>query len=264
MYQVSDSFTFDDSTGIKAGVTGWSNQVNSVNVIVPITQDFGDIGDSGLLSTSVVTNGNGRGIRELYTGKVVSGSGTRLDFATTHLEGLIGDNTDSNSDGVTNNGRRTAVPQIAVILTDASSTQLSNAGNGGGSAWTSAAALLRAAGPSGVEVVVMLIDVAATAYNNDAGVRATVNGVAGGSANVFIGATYADISNPANGFISGLVTKVCDTAQASATQFTVKTAVVNDNSGSSNVSAFNVNSNAGALAFNGGATVGNTTTFTSS
>lgn len=52
MCQVSDRFNFDDSTGIKTCVIGWPNDVVpslGADIVIPITQDFGDPGDPGLI-----------------------------------------------------------------------------------------------------------------------------------------------------------------------------------------------------------------------
>ncbi len=110
LYQISDELIFDDDTGIKAGITGWTQQINSIDIIIPISESFADPEDVGLLSTGNITvNGNGQGIRELYTSKQNINPGTRLDFATSYLANLI----------TAGNGRRADAPQIAVILTDA-------------------------------------------------------------------------------------------------------------------------------------------------
>lgn len=101
LYQVSDAFVFDDQTGMQAGAIGWASG-QTANVIIPVTENFGDAGDTGLISTTVITDGDSKGIRELYTAKQGLSNGTTLDFATNALTALIADNTDSNNDGVTN------------------------------------------------------------------------------------------------------------------------------------------------------------------
>jgi len=274
LYQVSDAFVFDDETGMQAGSIAWASNETS-NVIIPVTEDFGDPDDSGLISTGVTTDGDSKGIRELYTVKQGISRGTTLDFATNALTALIADNTDSNNDGVTNNGRRTAVPQVAVILTDANLGQLVKSGEGGGNSWINATNTMRASGPDGISTIVMVIDDtpenAAWAYNNsktesggDGAADDIVDAAAGGVANVFVGSTYATIANPTNSFIGNLVDQICDTAENAAALVTIKVEITNDNSGAADVNTFNVASSAGALVFDSGTTTGNTTTYTSS
>ncbi|MDG1233722.1 MAG: OmpA family protein [Pseudomonadales bacterium] len=274
LYQLSDAFVFDDETGMQAGSIAWASNETS-NVIIPVTEDFGDPDDSGLISTGVTTDGDSKGIRELYTDKQGISSGTTLDFATNALTALIADNTDSNNDGVTNNGRRTAVPQVAVILTDANLGQLVKSGEGGGTSWINATNTMRLSGPDGISTIVMVIDDtvenAAWAYNNsetesggDGAADDIVDAAAGGAANVFVGSTYTTIANPANSFIGNLVDQICDTAENAAALVTIKVEITNDNSGAAGINTFNVASSAGALVFDSGTTVGNTTTYTSS
>ena len=208
LYQVSDQFVYDDVTGTKAGITGWGSNVASAEVIIPITETFGDPDDSGLISdpTPVTVDGDGRGLRELYDTKKNTSSGTRLDYATNYIADLI----------EAGNGRRPGVPQVAVILTDASSTQLSNAGSGGGSNWIAEANTLRNAGPDGTKIVLIIINEAATAYNNDdPNVRSTVDAVVGDGA-LFIATTYAEAADPTNDFITGVADTVCATAVSSS------------------------------------------------
>lgn len=113
LYQVSDSFVYDDDTGMKAGITGWTELPNSMEIVMPITESFGDSEDFGLLSTNNITlNNNTKGVRELYASKQNSSPGTRLDYATNYLADLI----------TAGNGKRTGVSQVAIMLTDADSS----------------------------------------------------------------------------------------------------------------------------------------------
>jgi hypothetical protein len=223
IYQVADSFEYDASTGAQAGIIGWADELQPTDVIVPITEDFGDVDDVGLVG-SLTTDGDGKGVRELYTARVSGSNGTRLDLATQRLAQLINGG----------NGARAGVPSVAVILTDANQGQLEQWSRGGGGAWIKAAENLRAAGPDGTQVVVMVIDNTATrgvanaalAYTDTAGAvpaagttitnttdldgyaEYIVNTVAGSADNVYVGATYAEIADPTQGFISGFVNKV--------------------------------------------------------
>lgn len=106
---------------------------------------------------------------------------------------------------------RTNVPSVVVLLTDASSTQLT----GDSANFIAAADTIRAR--TGSEVVVMLIEAAAAAYTTDApNVRATIDAVAGSAANVVVGASYADIADPARTYISDLASKTCTVAATAA------------------------------------------------
>lgn len=94
------------------------------------------------------------------------------------------------------------MPQVAVFLTDAPSSQINNvSSNGGGSAWEAAAVNLRAAGPDGVRIAVVLLAEAADAYDNDATARATIDNVIGPDGIVVKTASYAAAADPANSFI---------------------------------------------------------------
>lgn len=200
LYQISDEFIYDNTTGVKAGITGWGSNVASAEVLIPIDELFADPGDSGLISTTtVITNGNGKGLRELYDKKKNTSTGTRLDFATTYLAGLIN----------AGNGRRTGVPQISVLLTDASSSQLTNARSGGGSNWITAANALRSAGPDGTRLIVIITEEAATAYNNGAA-KATVDAVVG-NGKLIVVPTYSDAADPTKLYIDEVVKTVCAT-----------------------------------------------------
>jgi len=210
LYQISDRFHFDDNTGIKAGITRWSSQSSAV--IMPITQHFSDSGDTGLKSDSngVVINNNGKGIRELYKTRQYNGS-TNLTGATKHLNKLLR-NTTSPPDP-NNHGRRAGVKQVAVILTDASSPQIT----GSGAAWINAANDLRQAAPGDVTVIAVLIEHAKDAYLNDANAKAIIDNVAGVSTGgkVLTVNNYADASDPAQNHINTLVDTICDTANGS-------------------------------------------------
>ena len=121
------------------------------------------------------------------------------------------------------------------MLTDADGIN----GNGGGvgglygaSEFESSAAAIRAAGN---QIVLMVIGEAADRYaGSDVPFQTLLNSVAGGAQNVMVGATYADIANPTNGYISGLTTKICSAVAAVAPSGSpaievVKTASLNGN-----------------------------------
>ena len=88
MYQISDSFEYDSVTGVQAGAFAWDTSTN--DIIVPITEDFADTDDTGLIQdTNVVVDGDSKGIRELYSSKA-GGGGTNLTVATQHMAGDAG------------------------------------------------------------------------------------------------------------------------------------------------------------------------------
>ncbi|NVK07349.1 MAG: VWA domain-containing protein, partial [Marivivens sp.] len=148
------------------------------------------------------------------------------------------------------NGARAGVPSVVVLMTDASDTQLtSNSAN-----FIAAADSIRAT--TGNEVVVMLIAEAATAYGATSSVKTTIDAVAGSSANVIVGASYADIASPTNSYINSLVGTVCTVAAAAATELAdttgpVITGPVGPNAGSGTTtgatSAISVNENQTAV-----------------
>ncbi|MEM8721275.1 MAG: GEVED domain-containing protein [Cyanobacteria bacterium P01_G01_bin.39] len=202
LYQISDAFVYDDVSGVKAGVTGWGSNVNSAEIVIPITESFGDPGDSGLISTGgVTTDGDGSGLRELYNRKINTSRGTRLNFATNYLADLI----------IAGNGRRADTPQLAVILTDASNNQLSNSNSGGGNAWITEADRLRTAGPDGTRIIVIVIEEAAAAYNAGGTARTTIDAVAGTDGLVLVVPTYQEAADPVNGYIDQVTNAVCNT-----------------------------------------------------
>ncbi len=200
MYQISDSFDYDATTGVQAGAFAWDDTDPPTNVIMPITENFSDTDDSGLNSTTVVTDTDSVGVRDLYTGKVTGGGGTDLTIATQYMAELIN----------AGNGRRTGVPQIAIILTDASSGQLT----GDAAGWIAAADDLRVAGEGEVGIVLVLIAEAATAYAGAAG--PTVDSVAGTDGLIITVPTYADAANPAQGYIDDVTGAICDTIESIA------------------------------------------------
>ncbi|NVK03611.1 MAG: VWA domain-containing protein, partial [Flavobacteriia bacterium] len=109
-------------------------------------------------------------------------------------------------------GSRTNVPSVVVLLTDATADQLTT----NAEAFKTAANSIRAT--AGNEIVVMLIDEAADAYgdSNTPLVKTTIDAVAGSSANVIVGASYAEIADPTKTHINSLVGKVCSVASNAA------------------------------------------------
>ncbi|NJK71485.1 MAG: hypothetical protein HC932_04535, partial [Thermales bacterium] len=215
MYQISDGFPYDATTGAQAGAYAWDTTVN--DVIIPITEDFGDPDDSGLIRNSnVVIDGDGKGIRELYGAKA-GGGGTLLDQATQHMADLINGG----------NGRRTGVPQVGVLLTDASSSQLT--GTGGGIPWINATNNVRAAGPDGSALVIVVIAEAATAYGNGSGPAGpTIDAAAGPNGLVVSVPTYADASDPTQSYITDAINAICDIGQFDGKTALDKVATFND------------------------------------
>ncbi|MGB0849134.1 MAG: vWA domain-containing protein, partial [Thiolinea sp.] len=210
IYQVTDEFYHSAADGAQGGLIGWAYDADPTNVVIPITDTFLDPDDTGLASTGTTVDGDGQGVRENYTAKVSASSGTHLANATQGLANRIS----------AGNGRRTGVPQVAVILTDAPNSQINNvADNGGGTAWEAAAANLRAAGPDGVRIAVILLAEAADAYDNDAASRATIDNVVGTDGIVIKTSTYAAAADPANGFIDQTVTQICSVAEFSPKDF---------------------------------------------
>ncbi len=202
IYQVTDGFYHSAATGAQGGLIGWA--ANPISVVMPITENFQDQGDSGLASTGTVVDGDGLGVREIYTVKVNNGSGTRLAEATQNLADLIN----------SGNGRRTGVPQVAVFMTDAYDAQINNEGhyNSGGAAWEAAAANLRAAGPDGTRIVLILLAEAVGAYNNNATARGTIDAVVGSDGLLLKTSSYANVADPTKGYIGQTIDAICSVA----------------------------------------------------
>ncbi|MEM6613718.1 MAG: hypothetical protein AAF652_15955, partial [Cyanobacteria bacterium P01_C01_bin.72] len=178
------------------------------NIIIPITDLFGDPDDSGLISdSSINVDGDNQGVRELYTSRQDLSNGTRLDLATNYLATLINGG----------NGRRTATPQVAIIMTDAFNFQIT--GNGGGSAWVSAANTLKNAGADGTSIVLVLIDAAAQAYNsssnNPGDVKDIVDQVVG-NGRLLIVPSYLDAADATKGYVEIVSQAICDSTTPTA------------------------------------------------
>ncbi|MEO1691069.1 MAG: GEVED domain-containing protein, partial [Cyanobacteria bacterium J06631_6] len=198
IYQISDGFVYDDATGMKAGITGWVEQVNSIEIVMPITESFGDSGDLGLFrNNNISLNNNGQGIRELYSSKQNSSFGTRLDYATDYLENLIS----------TSNGGRTNTPKVAVILTDADSVDIEIENIDEDFVWIEAAKRLR---KTGAKIVVVLIDEAKAAYDAGGNSKFVVDRVAGRSGRIVTVPNYADAANPTLNYIQQVSQAICD------------------------------------------------------
>lgn len=203
IYQVTDGFYHNSVNGAQSGLVGWAYGAKPINVVMPITQDFSDPDDSGLATTGTTVDGDGLGVREAYTVKVDNSGGTHLANATQGLADLIN----------AGNGRRTGVPQVAVFLTDAPSYQINNvSSNGGGTAWEAAAANLRAAGPDGVRIVLVLLAEAADAYSNNAASKATIEAVIDSTGFIIQTSDYASVADEANGYIDQVVNGTCGAA----------------------------------------------------
>lgn len=193
MYQVSDKFNYSAATGMQAGAFAWDTSTN--DVIIPITEEFADTDDTGLLQTSNVSvDSDGKGVRELYTAKA-GGGGTNLTTATAHMKDLINGG----------NGRRSGVRQVAIFLTDATESQLtSDAAN-----WIAQADALRSAGDGNIGIVLVLIAEASAAYTSGSA-GPTVDAVAGTNGLIVTVPTYADAADPAKSYIDDVTTAVCD------------------------------------------------------
>ena len=200
IYQVSDKFVYDVDDGMQAGLFGWA--LSQVDAIIPITDTFGDPDDSGLNANgNILVDNDGQGVREEYNIRLDRSGGTDLTSATAYLANLIN----------TGNGRRTGIPQVAVLMTDAFDYQMTNDANGGGNSWITEANNLRNAGPDGTNLVVVLIDTASVEYQNDPNVPPVVDAVVG-DGKLFLADTYADIADPLNGYVDNLAQTICNAA----------------------------------------------------
>lgn len=233
LYKVTDEFVFDDEDGAKAAIFGWSH-LGPQDYILPATDTFGDNGDTGFLDvngdgvaddSTVSVDGDVLGIRELYQERTLSGD-TWLAKATNNLASRIGDATDTDQDGVTDNGRREGVAQIAVLITDANAHHMTvegvnrSVGNRGGTEWYAAVEnLVVTAG--GAELVLMLVDEAADVYGRFSYVSEFIDGlVADHGINLVVGGSYAEIANSSNDYIGTLTDTICGLTNV-ATRLTV-------------------------------------------
>ena len=178
---VASKFTFSEDD-FKGGLVVWSDS-SSVKEISGLTTSFID----------VATNYN----RE-YSGG--TDPANALEFVANAARLGTG---------------RTNTPSVVVLMTDGRGDQLHNANS---ASFISAADTIRAR--TGSAVIVMLIEEAATAYNNDASVKTTIDSVAGSASNVVVGASYANIANPAQSYVTNLSAKICSVAANAATAFT--------------------------------------------
>ncbi|MEO1800338.1 MAG: GEVED domain-containing protein [Cyanobacteria bacterium J06629_2] len=198
LYQISDGFVYDNNTGIKAGITGWTDLVNSAEIIIPITESFGDPGDFGLFTNSnIALDGDGQGVRELYSSKQNISPGTRLDRATNYLADLI----------IAGNGKRPNTPQVVVMLTDADRMFIEDTSEGGFFAWIAEANQLRS---TGAEIVLILIDEAAAAYNSPGFARFIIDDVVGANGRVITVPNYADAADSTLGYVNAVSQAICD------------------------------------------------------
>ncbi|MEL7078980.1 MAG: GEVED domain-containing protein [Cyanobacteria bacterium J06582_2] len=198
LYQISDGFVYDNNTGIKAGITGWTDLVNSAEIIIPITESFGDPGDFGLFTNSnIALDGDGQGVRELYSSKQNISPGTRLDRATNYLADLI----------IAGNGKRPNTPQVVVMLTDADRMFIEDTSEGGFFAWIAEANRLRS---TGAEIVLILIDEAAAAYNSPGFARFIIDDVVGANGRVITVPNYADAADSTLGYVNAVSQAICD------------------------------------------------------
>ncbi|MEO1340177.1 MAG: GEVED domain-containing protein, partial [Cyanobacteria bacterium J06635_13] len=204
LYQISDGFIYDDNTGIKAGITGWTDLVNSTEIVVPITESFGDPSDSGLFSdNNIALSINSQGIRELYSSKQNSSPGTRLDYATNYLADLI----------TAGNGRRSNTPQVAVILTDADSSFINDPAQGGFTNWINEANQLRS---EGAEIVLILIDEAKTAYDANPISKFIIDNVVGSNGKIITVPNYALAADSTQSYIESASQAICDLSTPNA------------------------------------------------
>ncbi|MEO1672388.1 MAG: GEVED domain-containing protein, partial [Cyanobacteria bacterium J06631_2] len=195
IYQISDGFVYDDVTAMRAGIMGWT-EVENERTIIPITESFGDSGDFGLFASSISLNGNNEGVREQYQSRPGTSFGTRLDYATNYLAGLISGSS----------GDRPNTIQVAVILTDANASEINADGFTGLLRSINAAQNLQ---NTGAKVLVILIEDAVNAYDNDANSQLIINSIADGGKIIKV-PTYAQAANPANDYIQDTVGAVCE------------------------------------------------------
>ncbi len=224
LYQLSDEFLFDAEDGAQAAIFGWSHE-GPHDYILPATATYGDSGDTGVLDvngdgldddSTIYIDGDVLGIRELYQQRTYSGD-TWLAKATNNLASRIGEATDTDQDGVTDNGRRDGVAQIAVLLTDANADHItgegvnSSAGNRGGTEFYDAVENLVATA-GGTEMVLVLIDEAARIYGSyNEEVNTLIDSmVADHDIHLVVIGDYAEIADSANGHIADLTNIICD------------------------------------------------------
>ncbi|MEM8721274.1 MAG: hypothetical protein AAGE84_18570 [Cyanobacteria bacterium P01_G01_bin.39] len=211
IYQISDQFEYGEAAGMKAGIIGWAFNTPTAatnNIIIPITDTFSDSDDTGLIADSnISTDGDNQGVREEYTAKADLSNGTRLDRATNYLADLI--------IAGTVNGRRANTPQVAIILTDASSSQITNAGSGGGINWIFAADKLKSNAEA--TIVLIIIDEAADAYNNSITAQQTIDAVVGDNGQLLVVPTYTEAADATQGYVSQAAQSVCDSSNPIAT-----------------------------------------------
>ena len=196
---------------MKAGIIGWaSNTPSSSNhIIIPITDTFGDLDDTGLIADSnISTDGDNQGVREEYTAKVVSSSDTRLDRATNYLANII----------TTANGKRDNTPQVAIILTDANESQITISYSDGSSRWEAAARDLKDSddGP-GASIVLIIIDKAADAYNAGGDAKTVIDNVVGDNGQLLVVPTYTQAADATRGYVELAAQSVCDSTDPVAT-----------------------------------------------
>lgn len=212
IYQVSDQFEYGETAGIKAGIIGWASNTPTAarnHIIIPITDSFGDPDDTGLIGDgNINTDGDNQGVREEYTAKVVTSSGTRLDRATNYLADLI-------IAGAAN-GARANTPQVAIILTDANSGQITSSSSGGGINWTLAAEKLRV--DAGAAIILIIIDDAADAYTaNNNNEQAIINNVVGDNGQLLVVPTYTEAADATQGYVELAAQSVCDSTNPVST-----------------------------------------------
>lgn len=224
LYRVTDEFVFDDEAGAQAAVFGWAHN-GAVDYILPATETFGDPADIGFLDpngdgiaddSTIFLDGDNLGIKELYQVRSFDQGGTWLAQATNDLASRIGDATDSDADGTTDNGRRDGIAQIAVLITDANAFQITeigvdgSLGQRGGADWDDAIENLVATA-GGTELVVVLVDQAADEYESVSDVTEFIDGlVAEHGITLVVGTSYSEMANAANDYITDLTDSICD------------------------------------------------------
>ncbi len=182
---VSSNFTFDSQTGFQGSLIAWD-------------------------AAPTLVYGLGGGFPTAVNTYARAGSGSTFPGAAmAYAQGALtnyGGSAYSTDGGA---AARTGVPSIVVMLTDANGSSGKSGAVSDGPALTTAAQAIRDAGH---QIVIMLANEAATEYGTDASFKSLMDGAAGSAANVIVGATYAEIADPTNGYISALTSKICAVA----------------------------------------------------
>lgn len=200
LYALSDTFLYENDIGLTAGITGWSS--SQADIVIPASVAPGLPGTSG--------------IRGLYTTRQSMGGGSDVVAAINALFNQINGNADTDSDGITDNGRRVDVPQVALIIIGSAISGVNQTD------FSAAVNQLTTAGlattGSATNVLLLLVGQATADYNaNTAGIQFLIDNL---NTNLLINteervANYADLPLAANLHISDISTLICNETFAS-------------------------------------------------